>query len=75
MLPGACLAWPHDRAHYFFPRARWEIDEVGVAVAFLVVALFLDPGADITVPADDSVPVRCGKHGAPAIESAPELGR
>ena len=25
MLPGACLqrAWPHDRAHYFFSRARW----------------------------------------------------
>src|ERR1035441_2167957 len=26
MLLGACLAWPHDRAHYFFSRARWEID-------------------------------------------------
>ena len=29
MLLGAGLsrAWPHDRAHYFFARARWEIDE------------------------------------------------
>ena len=62
MLLGACLAWPHDRAHYFFSRARWEIDELGVAVAFVVVTLFLDPGADITVAVDDSVPVRCGKH-------------
>jgi transposase len=62
MLLGACLAWPHDRAHYFFSRACWEIDEVGVAVAFVVVALFLDPGADITVAVDDSVSVRCGKH-------------
>ena len=62
MLLGACLSWPHDRAHYFFSRARWEIDEVGVAVAFLVVTLFLDPGAGITVAVDDSVPVRCGKH-------------
>src|ERR1039458_2164780 len=66
MLLGACLAWPHDRAHYFFSRARWEIDELGVAVAFVVVTLFLDPGADITVAVDDSVSVRCGKyvHGA-----------
>jgi hypothetical protein len=26
MLPGAglTLAWPHDRAHYFFARARWQ---------------------------------------------------
>jgi hypothetical protein len=62
MLLGACLSWPHDRAHYFFSRARWEIDEVGVAVAFLVVTLFLDPGAGITVAVDDSVSVRCGKH-------------
>src|ERR1039457_6755361 len=62
MLLGACLAWPHHRAHYFFSRARWEIDELGVAVAFVVVTLFLDPGADITVAVDDSVSVRCGKH-------------
>jgi transposase len=62
MLLGACLAWPHDRAHYFFSRARWEVDEVGVAVAFVVVTLFLDPGADITVAVDDSVSVRCGRH-------------
>jgi hypothetical protein len=62
MLLGACLAWPHDRAHYFFSRARWEIDEAGVAVAFLVVTLFTDPGADITIALDDSVSVRVGKH-------------
>src|ERR1019366_3902816 len=66
MLLGACLAWPHDRAHYFFSRARWEIAELGVAVAFVVVTLFPDPGADFTVAVDDSVSVRCGKyvHGA-----------
>jgi hypothetical protein len=62
MLLGACLPWPHDRAHYFFSRARWEVDELGVAVAFLVVTLFLDPGADITLALDDSVSVRYGKH-------------
>src|ERR1035441_352787 len=62
MLLGACLAWPHDRAHYFFSRARSEIDAIRGAVAFVVVTLFLDPGADITVAVDDSVSVRCGKH-------------
>jgi hypothetical protein len=37
MLPGADLAraWPHDRAHYFFARARWQVDELGLAVARL----------------------------------------
>jgi hypothetical protein len=52
MLLGACLRWPHDRAHYFFSRARWELDEVGVTVAFLVVMMFLDPGADIMIALD-----------------------
>ena len=62
MLLGACLRWPHDRAHYFFSRARWELDEVGVTVAFLVVMMFLDPGADIMIALDDSVSVRTGKQ-------------
>jgi len=32
MLLGAGLAraWPHDRAHYFFARARWEAGELGL---------------------------------------------
>ena len=39
MLLGAHLsrAWPHDRAHYFFARARWEADRLGLAVAQLAV--------------------------------------
>jgi hypothetical protein len=38
MLLGAAVqrAWPHDRAHYFFARARWELDQLGLAVAHLV---------------------------------------
>ena len=49
MLLGGCLqhVWPHDRAHYFFARARWEIAELGLAVAQLVVLLMLLPGADL----------------------------
>jgi hypothetical protein len=64
MLLGAGLgrAWPHDRAHYFFARARWELDELGLAVARIVVALLVPPGAAITVAVDDSVFRRCGRR-------------
>jgi SRSO17 transposase len=65
MLLGAGLGgiWPHDRAHYFFARARWQLDEAGLAVARLVVALLVPDGA-ITVAVDDSVFRRTGRKGA-----------
>jgi hypothetical protein len=39
MLTGAGLSrvWPHDRAHWFFCRARWNADDLGLAAAVLVV--------------------------------------
>ena len=63
MLPGGCLqhAWPHDRAHDFFARARWELDQLGLAVAQLVVLLVVPPGADLRVAVDDSVFRRSGR--------------
>jgi hypothetical protein len=68
MLLGAGLAraWPHDRAHYFFARARWQVDELGLAVARLVVLLLVPPGQPLTVAVDDSVFRRSGRkvHGA-----------
>jgi len=68
MLLGAGLSrcWPHDRAHYFFARAAWQLDELGLAVARLVVALLVPAGAAITVAVDDSVFRRSGRkvHGA-----------
>jgi hypothetical protein len=35
MLAGAGLSriWPHDRAHFFLARARWDPGELGLAVA------------------------------------------
>jgi DDE superfamily endonuclease len=67
MLLGAGLsrAWPHDRAHYFFARARWEMDELGLAVARLAV-LLVAVGAPLTVAVDDSLFRRAGRkvHGA-----------
>ena len=50
-----------DRAHYFFARAAWQLDELGLAVARLVVALLVPPGAAIEVAVDDSVFRRCGR--------------
>lgn len=68
MLSGAGLGgcWPHDRAHYFFARAAWDLDELGLALARVVVALLVPAGEAITVAVDDSVFRRSGRkvHGA-----------
>ena len=68
MLLGAGLSrcWPHDRAHYFFARARWDADQLGLAVAQLAVMLLVPPGEAVTVAAGDSLFRRSGRkvHGA-----------
>jgi hypothetical protein len=63
MLLGAGLSrcWPHDRAHYFFARAGWDLDQLGLAVARVVVALLVPAGAAVTVAVDDSVFPRSGR--------------
>jgi DDE superfamily endonuclease len=63
MLLGAGLSrcWPHDRAHYFFARARWDLDQLGLAVARLVVALLVPAGEPVLVAVDDSVFPRAGR--------------
>ena len=51
MLAGAGLSrsWSHDRAHSFFSRARWNSDDLGLAVARLAVALLVPAGEPVTV--------------------------
>ena len=63
MLLGGALqhAWPHDRAHYFFARARWELDQLGLAVAQLAVMLVTELGDGLRVAVDDSVFRRAGR--------------
>src|ERR1700730_12754033 len=63
MLTGAGLSrlWPHDRAHSFFSRARWDPDELGLAVARLVVSLLVPAGQPVTVAIDDTLFRRRGK--------------
>src|SRR2546429_6751302 len=63
MLTGAGLSriWPHDRAHYFFSRARWNPDDLGIAVAKLVIALLAGDGEGVEVVIDDTLFRRRGK--------------
>jgi DDE superfamily endonuclease len=63
MLAGAGLsrAWSHDRAHFFFARARWNPDELGLAVARLVVALLVPAGEPVLIAIDDTLFRRRGK--------------
>ena len=63
MLAGAGLSrqWPHDRAHSFLARARWNPDDLGLAAAKLVVALLVPAGQPVTVAIDDTLFRRRGK--------------
>jgi SRSO17 transposase len=63
MLAGAGLSrlWSHDRAHWFFARARWSADDLGLAVAKLVVALLVPAGAPVVAAIDDTLFRRRGK--------------
>jgi len=63
MLTGAGLSrlWPHDRAHYFFARACWDPDDLGLAAARLVVSLLVPPGSPVDVAVDDTLFKRRGK--------------
>ena len=63
MLIGAGLSrlWSHDRAHRFFSRARWDPDDLGLAVARLVVSLLVPTGEPGTVAIDDTLFRRRGK--------------
>jgi hypothetical protein len=63
MLTGAGLSrlWPHDRAHYFFSRARWNPDDLGIAAAKLVIALLVPEGEAVEVLVDDTLFRRRGK--------------
>jgi hypothetical protein len=63
MLSGAGLSrlWPHDRAHWFFARARWDADALGLAVARLVTGLLVPAGVPVSVAVDDTLFRRRGK--------------
>ncbi|MEU8727015.1 transposase [Streptomyces antimycoticus] len=56
MLLGTGLErmWHHTRCHRLFSTARWSADEVGLALAGLVVARLLPDAAPLQVAVDDT---------------------
>ena len=59
---GPVRLWPQDRAHYFFSRARWNLDDLGIAAAKLVIALLVPDGEPVEVLIDDTLFRRRGKR-------------
>ncbi len=68
MLIGAGLSrvWHHSRAHWFFARARWSVDAVGLALLRLIVDRLVPPGAPVLVAVDDTLFRRSGRKVAAA---------
>jgi len=63
MLVGARLAgvWEHSRAHRFFSRARWQPDQLGLALAAVIVERVIAEGEPVTVAVDDTLLQRWGR--------------
>jgi hypothetical protein len=56
----------HHRAHRFFSVHAWSADQLGLAMARLIVATLVPPGTDLHLAVDDSLFRRRGKqvHGS-----------
>src|SRR5690625_235449 len=64
MLTGAGLAraWPHDRAHAFFSRRRWNPHHLCEVLARLITAAFTTGGQELTLAINDTLIKRSGRH-------------
>jgi hypothetical protein len=62
MLTGAGLAgvWHHSRAHRFFANTRWDVRQVGLILASLVVELLLPADDPILLAIDETLTRRRG---------------
>jgi len=68
MLVGAGLSrtWRHERAHRFFSRARWSVDDLGLVIMGIVVERLLG-GGPVRLVVDDTLFVRWGRKVALAF--------
>jgi len=68
MLIGAGMSrvWHHCRAHRFFARAVWSLDQVSVVLLGLIVAELVPPGASLLIAVDDTLFTRSGRKVAAA---------
>jgi hypothetical protein len=64
MLTGAGLAgvWHHSRAHWFFGRARWDVNQVGLALAGTIVARLVPADQPVLIAIDDTLFRRSGRQ-------------
>ena len=64
VLQAAGLAgvWHHSCAHDFFARARWNPDEVGVALLDYLVAVFVKADGPLRFAVDDTLFGRSGRR-------------
>ena len=53
--------WHHSRAHAFFSRARWSVDELGLLLLDFLVATLVPAGAPLRLAVDDSLFGRTGR--------------
>jgi DDE superfamily endonuclease len=63
MLVGAGLSrvWHHSRAHWFFARARWNAEQVGLALLRLIVDRLVPADSPVIVAVDDTLFRRSGR--------------
>jgi hypothetical protein len=64
---GMSTRWHHTRAHRFFSRASWQLDELGLGVMSLVIQAMLEPGEAVRVVIDDTLFRRSGRKVAHAF--------
>jgi DDE superfamily endonuclease len=58
---GAAEQIAHHRAHRFFSAARWSVDQLGLALARLILDRVVEPDAAIQIAIDDTLFRRRGK--------------
>ena len=68
MLIGAGMSqfWHHCRAHRFFGRAVWSVDQVSMVLATLIVQTLVAPAAPVLIAVDDTLFTRSGRKVARA---------
>ena len=64
---GMSTSWHHSRAHRFFSRAAWCLDELGLGVMSLIVSTLLQPCDAVRVVIDDTLFRRSGRRVAHAF--------
>lgn len=63
---GASRLWHHSRAHRFFSRAVWSLDQVSMVLLAVILQTMLAPSAAVLIAVDDTLFTRSGRKVAGA---------